>query len=174
MAIPERHTSRVPNSHFGETAMFHRMSIRSRRAFTLVELLVVIAIIGTLVALLLPAVQSAREASRRANCQNNIKQLGLAMHNAHDTYNVLPPLSANGSNVHSTAASPFNYPVNTVPGSMGFTIFNWLLPYVEQKALYDMALAGANSTDFPAPRYGIYTQVPGSVGDTRWMKNGGL
>jgi len=150
------------------------MALRRHLGFTLVELLVVIAIIGVLVALLLPAVQAAREAARRASCQNNLKQIGLAMHNAHDTYNVLPPLSANGSNVHTTAAPPFNYPVNTSPGSMGFTIFNWLLPYVEQKNLYDLAMAGVNTTDFPAPRYGIYTPVPGTPGDQRWMKTGGL
>lgn len=93
----------------------------SRSAFTLVELLVVIAIIGVLVALLLPAVQAAREAARRSQCSNNVRQLGLAAHNFHDTHLVLPSSIRPGG-------------LTTAPRIAGITL---LLPYIEQKNIYD-------------------------------------
>ena len=91
--------------------------------FTLVELLVVIAIIGTLVGLLLPAVQSAREAARRSTCGNNLKQLGLALHNYHDAQKRFPLGSWS-----SLISGVYNYD--------GHTINTWLLPYIEEVAVY--------------------------------------
>ncbi len=97
----------------------------SRSGFTLVELLVVIAIIGILIALLLPAVQAAREAVRRAQCTNNLKQLGLAMHNYHDVY-VMFPRNYRQVGPNAWEAISAHYA---------------LLPYVEQKPLYDQGQA---------------------------------
>ena len=106
-----------------------------RRGFTLVELLVVIAIIGILVALLLPAVQAAREAARRINCSNNLKQIGLAIHNYADKYaESMPWNSDNGNQGHDAA---LNYSGDT---RLNVKAFSWIvaaLPYIEQQTLYD-------------------------------------
>jgi prepilin-type N-terminal cleavage/methylation domain-containing protein len=109
---------------------------RSRRGFTLVELLVVIAIIGVLVALLLPAIQAAREAARRTQCANNLKQIGIALHNYHDTFNVFPPEKIMSSRP-SDGLLQCQDPGATWDADPG----NWeilLLPYVEQSSAYDL------------------------------------
>lgn len=99
---------------------------RSRwRGFTLVELLVVIAIIGILVALLLPAVQAAREAARRMSCTNNLKQLGIALHNYHDSYKTFPTGAIWGNGV-GRPQGPYHH-----------TWMTKILPYMEQQPLYD-------------------------------------
>jgi len=107
------------------------MARRQSCGFTLVELLVVIAIIGVLVALLLPAVQAAREAARRSQCSNNLKQIGIALHNYHDTY----------------LAFPMNYRPSGNTFTSQYATEGWMraiLPFIEQKPLSDTTTAAAS------------------------------
>lgn len=119
-----------------------------RGGFTLVELLVVIAIIGILIALLLPAVQAAREAARRSQCRNNMKQLGLALHNYHDTYGAFPPSSTGPMRSPGARGRAGAYPAanNRYTDANAWTTvdhghrYSWItlaLPYMEQQGLYD-------------------------------------
>ena len=100
-----------------------------RKGFTLIELLVVIAIISVLVSMLLPAVQQAREAARRSQCRNNLKQIGVALHNYHDACRVFPPgyVDLNGN--------PNSTPDNDLGSGWGWATF--LLPYMDQGPLYN-------------------------------------
>ncbi len=129
-------------------------SMLRRTGFTLIELLVVIAIIAILVALLLPAVQQAREAARRSSCKNNMKQLGLALHNYHDTHFVFPPgyISVQPGNTSSTEAGLYSWGA-------------FLLPYVEQAPLYDLLNVGNVSlqANLATPAIRAALQQPMSV-----------
>ena len=121
------------------------MKSLSRRGFTLVELLVVIAIIGVMVGLLLPAVQAAREAARRMSCTNNLKQIGLAMHNYHDTYNRFP--AAHAACCFGTWVVP-------------------VMPYVELGNVADL-YQNWGGTDATGPRYGAAPNTT-NVTDNRY------
>jgi prepilin-type N-terminal cleavage/methylation domain-containing protein/prepilin-type processing-associated H-X9-DG protein len=134
-------------------------SLSRRRGFTLIELLVVIAIIAILIALLVPAVQKVREAAARMQCTNNLKQMGLAMHNYHDTYKTLPT-SGQCDSLGSTGGG---VTINTFDVHSFFVM---ILPYIEQDNIYKQFNTSV------ANAYGVgarpYTTYGYSYDDARW------
>jgi prepilin-type N-terminal cleavage/methylation domain-containing protein/prepilin-type processing-associated H-X9-DG protein len=134
----------------------------SPRGFTLVELLVVIAIIGILIALLLPAVQAAREAARRSQCTNNIKQLGLALHNFHDKHRRFPPGCTNGLPPFGTASGMRwgpSWMVYILPGLELNTIaqkWNWSWSYTNPKSLIGSDTDPSTSIPPNPPMFSVF------------------
>jgi prepilin-type N-terminal cleavage/methylation domain-containing protein/prepilin-type processing-associated H-X9-DG protein len=131
-----------------------------RQGFTLIELLVVIAIIAILIGLLLPAVQKVREAAARMQCQNNLKQIGLALHNFHDSYQRFPSGIMAAVGTGSGAILPSSCPRCSqppIPGKWGSWL-TWILPFVEQQNLY-------NELNLNGREYG-YSLGPSSPGAT--------
>lgn len=125
-----------------------------RPSFTLIELLVVIAIIGVLIALLLPAVQKVREAANRISCANNCKQIGLAIHNFHDTYLRFP--TSGGEWNHTVSYGPDGTPLPA-----GLQVSSWefqILPFIEQDNLYK--LSDIQMPPYPAPIPPAVTGIP--------------
>ncbi len=114
------------------------MPHRKKRGFTLIELLVVVAVITILISLLMPAVQQAREAARRTHCQNNLKQIGIALHNYHDLHNVLPPgYVAYGDYDSITTLPSDDFDAVTWDATPGWAWGTMLLPFLDQFPLYD-------------------------------------
>lgn len=124
--------------------------MRTRRGFTLIELLVVIAIIAVLIALLLPAVQQAREAARRSACQNNLKQIGLALHNYHDVHKMFPP-----GMIFSGDQSAANVAADAQTHILNHTGWTMLLPFLDQAPLFNIFNANVASGEALNPAAGI-------------------
>ncbi len=138
------------------SCMHKRQQDGSHVGFTLVELLVVIAIIGILIALLLPAVQAAREAARRAQCTNNVKQLGLSLHNFHSARKRFPP----GQNLVYPAGQDFyGPPAEILPFSHNYAIP--LLPFFEEEPLYRRIIADAGTSVMPDDGNGHISRAGG-------------
>ena len=127
-----------------------KRAIRCRFGFTLIELLVVIAIIAVLVALLLPAVQQAREAARRSTCANNLKQIGLALHNYHDVYNIFPV----------GVLRDVDHPTLTSWETSMTTWMARILPFVDQGVIYDRVDWGKNPGNSSPNTSFMGTEIP--------------
>jgi prepilin-type N-terminal cleavage/methylation domain-containing protein/prepilin-type processing-associated H-X9-DG protein len=128
------------------------LKTRARRGFTLIELLVVIAIIGVLVALLLPAVQQAREAARRTQCKNSLKQIGLAFHNYHETYGQFPPGNINPVMGNCCTAANFQ------PSLWSWGTF--ILPFLDQAPLYNILQPGTYTLQYQLTNNTYAAQTP--------------
>lgn len=121
-----------------------------RRGFTLIELLVVISIIAILISLLLPAVQQAREAARRSQCQNNLKQMGLALHNYVNAHNVFPPCAVDGG---GTANNDCHGGYQSTNGEAGANWLVFLLPFLEEEAYYNNIVPTLRTSSSPVDDY---------------------
>ncbi|MCA9418168.1 MAG: DUF1559 domain-containing protein, partial [Candidatus Omnitrophica bacterium] len=130
--------------------IFGKGAQRNLEGFTLIELLVVIAIIAILIALLLPAVQQAREAARRTQCKNNLKQIGLALHNHHDTYGHFPPAKVSFEDSPSPARLG-SWDLAVTRQNDVLSAHALLLPYMEQGNLYNQIQSWRGYDILPYP-----------------------
>ncbi len=135
------------------------MQRRMQCGFTLVELLVVIAIIGILIALLLPAVQAAREAARRMQCTNNLKQIGLAIHNFHDSFQCVPPMGTEDLGDEDNDSN-WGWPV-------------YVMPYLEMQATYDalnITMGNDKNNYWPVRKGSPYNTLNGAIADPALLR----